>query len=354
MEHTPKVAIIVSHIPNAGSYHYSTKLFQNESVQFIDSNQSLNSILKEIRLNHLDICNIQFEYRSFRTNLRSFLLLPILIKLISDKVKVVVTLHGLLVKRSMSSSPIGNLVYSIYKLSIKLSSLFGARFIVHSDEMFKVLNHNYGISTKTKIIPHGSEVSSESFRNHHKRTILFFGFIRPSKGIELLINAFQQLAEKFPEFRLVIAGSLAREEEESYIEHLKNVISKSAAAKNIELKTGFLEISLRDKLVKESFAIVLPYIDNYIEVSGVVHDLAHFGIPIVCTNIPRFSELTDGINCLKVEPNPSSILDDLMKLIEDNSLYNKISEGLVKLSYEERWEIVKNSYFQFFKNLLCD
>src|SRR5262249_24055971 len=38
------------------------------------------------------------------------------------------------------------------------------------------------------------------------RTILFFGNIAPYKGLEYLVDAFQQIASKCREYRLIIAG----------------------------------------------------------------------------------------------------------------------------------------------------
>ena len=44
-----------------------------------------------------------------------------------------------------------------------------------------------------------------------ERTILFFGAIRPYKGLEYLVAAFRQLPATHPEYRPIIAGGLKRD-----------------------------------------------------------------------------------------------------------------------------------------------
>lgn len=100
------------------------------------------------------------------------------------------------------------------KLLFKLSH----KIVVHSSEEFKKANKM--ISSKKiilafhplyNIFPLLKDFNIQKFKKElglKKKVILFFGFIRPYKGLEYLIKAFGKLSTEFNDLSLLIVGEL--------------------------------------------------------------------------------------------------------------------------------------------------
>ncbi|HDK25830.1 MAG TPA: hypothetical protein ENG48_01905 [Candidatus Atribacteria bacterium] len=62
------------------------------------------------------------------------------------------------------------------------------------------------------------------------------------------------------------------------------------------------------------------------------------GKPIVATDIPAHSILTDNVNCVKTKPDPLSIMDGIKGVLESEQLKRKIGDG-AKKTYEQMYNM---------------
>ena len=108
---------------------------------------------------------------------------------------------------------------------------------------------------------------------------------------------------------------------------------------NVKFRAGFLGESDMNSLAAESGILVLPNLDRYVEVSGVVHDFAGYGMAVLCSDTPRFAELRDGFDCLKVKPTPSNLGDSLCKMLGDLELRERLARNLSRLAKNESWGV---------------
>ncbi|WP_321290258.1 glycosyltransferase [uncultured Sunxiuqinia sp.] len=146
-----------------------------------------------------------------------------------------------------------------------------------------------GFSNPIAVIPNGIDVSDFPLRDEktqiEKQTLLFLSRIHPKKGIELLIEAWQQLT---PSMRKNWQVKIAGNGDESYISTLNRLIQKRGL--NQEIKIIGPQFG-NDKLAAYHSAdlFVLPtYSENF---GIVVAEAMACGIPVITTKGTPWEEL---------------------------------------------------------------
>jgi glycosyltransferase involved in cell wall biosynthesis len=146
--------------------------------------------------------------------------------------------------------------------------------------------------------------------------ILFFGFIRKYKGLDLLLQAMKILKDKQAKDpsivlpHLLIAGEFY-DDEMLY----KKLIQDLGIADLLELRTNFIA----DKDVKYYLSatdfVIQPY-KNATQ-SGVTPLAYHFEKPMLVTNVGGLADMVpDGKSGVVVEPNASAIAEGIKKLYQ--------------------------------------
>jgi D-inositol-3-phosphate glycosyltransferase len=153
--------------------------------------------------------------------------------------------------------------------------------------------------------------------------ILFFGYIRKYKGLDILLRAMPALIEKLPEIRLIVAGEFYgdREEYESLIKELK------IPAKNLVLATDYIANEEVAKYFTASNVVVLPY--RSATQSGIVQIAYNFDVPVISTDVGGLAEVViDGKCGIVVErAEPALIAEAVLKFFSE-SLEQKFTEGV--------------------------
>ncbi|MBC8034763.1 MAG: glycosyltransferase, partial [Chitinophagaceae bacterium] len=150
----------------------------------------------------------------------------------------------------------------------------------------------------------GAAVSKTDARTFLKlpqdeKIILFFGFVRKYKGLDMLLNA-MQLSEAGG-VKLLIAGEFY-EDEKPYLEQIKNLGIKD----NVILRTQFIPDSEVRYYLCAADVVVQPY--RSATQSGVTPLAYHFEKPMIVTNVGSLPDLVPhGKAGLVCEPEPASI-----------------------------------------------
>ncbi len=115
------------------------------------------------------------------------------------------------------------------------------------------------------------------------RYFLFFGFIRPYKGLDLLLEAFAKVHTQIPDARLMVAGEFYEDPEPYLIQ-----IEKLGIKEKVILKTEFIP----DDEVKYYFssADLVTQTYRHATQSGVTQIAYHFGIPMLVTDVGGLAE----------------------------------------------------------------
>jgi D-inositol-3-phosphate glycosyltransferase len=251
------------------------------------------------------------------------------------RVKIVYTPHDIYSFKMKSNN---NLVKVMYK--------FCNCIIVHNKANKDLLiNEAFIPDNKIRVVAHGNYnhfLSSELHRDDarekiglpmNKKLILFFGNIRPGKGLETLISAIKLINIK-EKILLIIAGKVARNYDLSII---KTEIITGILKNKVILRDYFIEDDLIEYYYKSANVVVVPY--ERIYESGVLRYAFSCGMPTIVSNLKEFSEFAvNGENCLIFKAgDPIDLSDRLMEVLQNEDIAKKIAYNAKKLSDNE-WD----------------
>lgn len=162
----------------------------------------------------------------------------------------------------------------------------------------------------------GPIISKADARKHldlseNDRIILFFGFIRKYKGLDLLLEAMHMLqqdnASETAGLKLLVAGEFY-EDEKQYLE----LIDKWDLKDRVILKTAFIPDSEVRYYLCAADAVVQPY--RSATQSGVTPLAYHFEKPMIVTNVGGLPSLVPHRKSgLVTEPDPRAIAGSIMQ-----------------------------------------
>ena len=163
--------------------------------------------------------------------------------------------------------------------------------------------------------------------------ILFFGLIRPDKGLDLLIEALPAVAAHVADVTLQVVGSPRMP-----IEPLRERAEALGVAGRITWDLRFVPESEVAAVIAQARAIALPY--RWIEGSGVLATALAQGVPPVVTAVGTFPELCARYDlCDPVPPDdPAAFAAALMRTLTDPGARARAGAGMARARSELTWE----------------
>lgn len=209
--------------------------------------------------------------------------------------------------------------------------LFDA-LIVHTEQSRRVLMELGIDSQRIEVIAHGviplgSEAPppapSRSYEGGDRVTLLFFGLIKPYKGVDVLLEAYSRLA---PDVRrnacLRIAGNPINVDED-----LHDAVRRLGIADSVELDLRFIPDAEVPALLSDADVLVFPY--RTIDASGIFMSALPYGKPIVASDVGMFAEyVNDGVDGRLVPAGSVDALTDaLAALLSDRAALSAYSQA---------------------------
>ncbi len=206
----------------------------------------------------------------------------------------------------------------------------GNAFIAQSDQVRKDLFTVLPETNPDKVItaPHPVYDFGEPGRDRRTRAearqvlnlpenvhlVLFFGFIKAYKGVNVLIDSARHLRQEFGEdLRVLIVGDIYGEKQ-SYLDRIK----ASGGADIIDLVDGFVpDETVEDYFLAADLA-VLPYVSA--TQSGIIQIAYNYDLPVVTTNVGGLPEVVfDGGTGFIVPPeNPEALAEAVTRFFREN------------------------------------
>lgn len=144
----------------------------------------------------------------------------------------------------------------------------------------------------------------------NEKIILFFGFIRKYKGLDLLLEAMADVRIKEAGIKLLVAGEFY-EDEKPY----KEQIEKLNISDQLILRTDFIPDSEVKYYLCAADAVIQPY-KNATQ-SGVTPLAYHFEKPMVVTNVGGLPSLVPNEKVgLVTEPEPQAIATGILRFYQ--------------------------------------
>ena len=174
--------------------------------------------------------------------------------------------------------------------------------------------------------------------------LLFFGYVRKYKGLDLLIAAFPKVLEKFPEARLLIVGEFY-DNPQVYVEQIKtiNITDK------VKVVNEFVPNEEVAKYYRAADVVVLPY--RSATQSGILNVAYAFHKAVIVTNVGGLAEFVkDGETGFLVGPDsPDSIAEGIIKFIKSKTTID-FAANIERFNNQNKF----NKLPEVFKTILSD
>ncbi len=253
------------------------------------------------------------------------------------------------------------------RLTLKIQYRLIDHIFVHTQKMKDELVREFGVSKRAiTVIPYGinNSVPDTDLTPHQaklrlrikdsEKTILFFGNIGPYKGVELLVAAFQRLANKDADYRLIIAGKL-RGGAEKYWEDIRSAIGRDVNGGRVIQKIEFIPDEETELYFKAADVLALPYTQIY--QSGVLFLGYSFGLPVIATDVGSLGEdVVEGRTGFLCRPrDPSELANTIETYFESNlfkGLNGRREEIRAYAKARHSWDVVGETTRAVYEKLL--
>lgn len=197
------------------------------------------------------------------------------------------------------------------------------------------------VTKKSTVIcnPLTSDLPSR-FTGKRKQIIINCCRLMPQKNLELLIDAFSDICNEFPEFQLEIYGEgteRKRLEEKILGMKLANRISLPGYSSNVAMQ-------MRDCAMFVSSS-------DYEGISNSMLESIGLGVPTICTDCPAGGAretIQNGVNGLLVPTGDRKAMADAMrKLIVSPDLAERLSENGYKLRRDISIEVITKKWIEY-------
>jgi len=228
------------------------------------------------------------------------------------------------------------------KVSTKILASWSARIFVHYQYNLNVAAQNGFDAKKLVAIPHGSYAFYEKYLRpdvQPRRMFLFWGRIRPYKGIDTLIEAANYLPKGV---EIVVAGEGASRYKDAAKDDTR-----------ILLIDKFLSDEEIAELCQQCMAVVIPYVEA--TQSGIVPVAYACSRPVITTTVGALPEqVEDHQTGLLVEPEkPVELADAMMKILKDPVWASSMgAAGYLKSRTDMSWDRVSNTVYSVYKEIL--
>ena len=139
------------------------------------------------------------------------------------------------------------------------------------------------------------------------RYVLFFGFIRDYKGLDLLLDAFGDIRLQDKNVKLIVAGEFYGDPK-PYMDRIQQLDISS----HVILHTDFIPDNEVNRYFRACDIVAQPY--KSATQSGVTQIAFHFEKPMLVTNVGGLPEIVPDGQCgFVVEPDAQQIADALVR-----------------------------------------
>lgn len=326
-------------------YNYPERvIFAIEQSQQKDYFEAANII----NTSNAEIACIQHEYGIYG-GIDGIYVLSLLSKL---NVPTVVTLHTVLRNPSPNQKKI---IQEIASHSSKL--------IVMSELAVEFLKNIYGVEEeKIEMIHHGtpnfhtidSTPYKKRFKLEGRETLLTFGLISPSKGIETVIRALPKVVKKFPNLIYVVLGQthphIKKEYGEKYRTGLIALVEKLKLENNVVFDNRFVSIEELYAWLLAVDIYITPYTNEDQIVSGTLAYAIGAGKAIISTPYHYAKELLADGRGIIINFNDSETLSEvLIELLSNKNRIKELQKKAIALGKKMHWSKVAEKYVEVFQ-----
>lgn len=177
-----------------------------------------------------------------------------------------------------------------------------------------------------------------------EKVLLFFGFIRKYKGLDLLLKAMADERIRSRNIKLIVAGEFY-EKRENY----DQLIAEHNLSAQLYLYTDFIPNAEVGTYFSAADLVVQPYRDA--TQSGITQICFHFDKPMVVTDVGGLAEsIIDGKIGYIAQVDPKSIADSIIRFYDEGRAAELI-ENIREEKQKYSWDFFRDSMMKLYKQL---
>jgi glycosyltransferase involved in cell wall biosynthesis len=178
--------------------------------------------------------------------------------------------------------------------------------------------------------------------NPEKNYLLFFGFIRGYKGLDLLLRALTKLDDSI---ELIVAGEIY-----GSFDPYQEIIDKEKLDKRVHLFTDYISDDQVSDFFSASDVCMLPY--KSATQSGITAIAHHFDLPIIATDVGGLKESVhhESNGLIVPTPDPEAISEAISRYFKE-SMKEKMSQRIASEKKDNSWENFAEKLLEFSKTV---
>lgn len=250
------------------------------------------------------------------------------------------------------------------RLLFTLQKTIADHYIVHGPNCKKIVVDRKYKESGISILPHGSYDFYKDIQRQRKRvqkenhTILFFGSLRPDKGIEYIPMIAEIVEKEVPQCHFIVAGN--REWPSSlnrtgWPGTVSNILAKLRMKNNFEVHDYYIPDDQVATFFESASIVILPY--KNASQSGVAAIALPFKCAVVAFDVGDLGYiLTNNDNAILIEPgNITSFANSIIDLLRSP----KMLQGLAQKGYDYyqknlNWGAIARQTFKIYSDILAN
>lgn len=200
-----------------------------------------------------------------------------------------------------------------------------------------------GVQKKAVILPNSlnPDFIKERYEGERTKEIVSVGRLDKNKNHEMMIRAFAELAQKYPEHRLVIYG------EGELRAYLENLVKELGLEKRISLPGVIPDVA--DRIQKAEVFLLTSYSEG---VSNALIEALALGLPVIATDVPSGGTqelIRDGENGIVIPAGDQKALEKALdRILSDPEYAQELGRNAARIGEKlapDRVNALWKSYF---------
>jgi D-inositol-3-phosphate glycosyltransferase len=182
----------------------------------------------------------------------------------------------------------------------------------------------------------------------NRKIVAFLGHIRPYKGLEVFVEAFELIKQRMPDSFFLVAGSVLVGDKKEWEQKL----TQSCNSNDLWADIRFVPVEDIKAYLSVIDVLVQPYISASQSGNTVMAYAA--GVPVVSTNVGGLTEMTeDGKTGHVIAPgDPRAIADAVTRCFENDN-YEKMSQNARRTAAKRfNWEKIAEQTAAVYRQLV--
>jgi glycosyltransferase involved in cell wall biosynthesis len=179
-----------------------------------------------------------------------------------------------------------------------------------------------------------------------EKGILFFGAIRPYKGLDILLEAFEIVQKNLPTARLVIVGR-PWEPWDRYARQIESQLSRD----RVIARLGYIPTNEVAGYFDTCEIVVAPYL-QFNSQSGAALSAIGMGKPLIVTQVGGLPELQPIADYVIPPGNPRLLADAILRALGDRQELDRLADASRQVADRMNWDHIADETSKIYESLL--